>query len=287
MNQRIATLKLRGAALVVTSGVVIGCIVPGCGGDDTVIPVVDSGGPDVTTPVDSGGSRHGRDERRGDDDDARHGRSRIRPGTTSSRPRRRDVHVDAPVDARGDVTVSDAGDARADASDATADVAVEAEAAAPLPPLDLCSTLDVDYGVDSLITGDADSDYSVRATTWGPDISGVMSMNAFVFAWSNDCRANGLADHRPWETATAGPTRPCSSCRTLASSPHLRSNSWVAVLRMRARSPIGGLILRPTHRGHVLHGWRTSTCSPASIVNAVIAQATINWANLSPARPPR
>jgi hypothetical protein len=191
MNQRIATLKLRGAALVVSGGVVIGCLVPGCGGDDTVIPPTDSGA-DVTTPVDSGGG--------GMDAPVDVGTSPPDTGAVTDAPADRvveasvDAPVDAPADSRVDATSSDAGDAgHADAADATPDVV--AEAAAPPAPLMMCPVFDTNdfwvfdpnLGGTPLTDPNPDTNAGTRALAWGTDVA-----VAYATALSNDCRTNGI-----------------------------------------------------------------------------------------------
>jgi hypothetical protein len=195
MNQRIATLKWRGAALVVCSGV-MACIVPACGGDDTTAPV-DSGA-DVTTPEGDATPDVGTtppDTGTGADAPVDH--SVVETSTPDATS---DVHVvDAHADATADATTSEAGDAST-----APDVAAEAEAAAPLAPLALCPVFDLnDDGVlAGMLGGGQDADALTRADAWGNDVAA-----AFATALTNDCRANGIQAVAFDTNGTSDPTK--------------------------------------------------------------------------------
>jgi hypothetical protein len=181
MNHRIATLKLRSAILTACGGIVASCVFA-CSGDDTT-PVAgnDSGGAETSTQPDSGGTDGAMDS--------------TTPVLDASLDVSVDVSVDVRLDALPDVRVDAAVDAALDAAvDAGLDGAVDATMAdaeagvTPLPPLDMCPTLDADYAVTT--DGIPADDYSARATTWSPDISGAPS--GFAQAVFNDCRVNGM-----------------------------------------------------------------------------------------------
>ncbi|HEY4014431.1 MAG TPA: hypothetical protein VGM06_13910 [Polyangiaceae bacterium] len=187
MNQTIATLKLRGAALVVCGGV-MACIIPACGGDDTAMP--QDSGPDATPVGDDGGTDAKADVTTNTPDTGTSTDASVdhsvaetsTPDTSTS-----DVHADAGTDAT--MTTSDAGDAGH--ADATVDAAVEAEAAAPLAPLALCPVFDLNDEGDientAPLTGDPSADALTRASLWGAHIA-----SAFAAALTNDCRTSGI-----------------------------------------------------------------------------------------------
>jgi hypothetical protein len=173
MNHRIASLKLRSAALA-ACGSLVACSLWACSGDDTAQPPAGDAGPEgSTTPSDAG-------------TDAKADSTAPLPDAASDAPLG-DVTTDVRVtlDAGDAGDAAKVGDARLDSGDAG--VAADADAGpTALAPLDLCPTLDTDWALTFDPDAGAQGMYDTRAGAWASNIP-TSAPNGFAIALTNDC----------------------------------------------------------------------------------------------------
>jgi hypothetical protein len=174
MNHRIATLKLRSAALAACGGLVA-CSLWACSGDDNATPPSgDAGSEGSATPSDAG-------------TDARVDSTAPLPDAASDAPLG-DVTTDVRVtlDAAGDAV--SVGDARLDSGDAgvAVDAGKDTGTDAGTEALDLCPTLDTDWALTFDPDAGAQGMYDTRAGAWASNIP-TTPPNGFVIALTNDC----------------------------------------------------------------------------------------------------
>ncbi len=146
----------------------ISAVFVACGGDDstTTVPTVDAGNADSAA----------QDSSKSDSS------SSSTSSMTDAETMDQSV-TDAPADK--DSGNKDAGDATTPDADA---------APAPLPPLDLCSVLDNDFGGD-ISNNDMNAppvSYGDRAVTWGAMLMLNGTLPSYALSLTNDCRINNI-----------------------------------------------------------------------------------------------
>jgi hypothetical protein len=191
MNHRIATLKLRSAALAACGGLVA-CSLWACGGDDNATPPSgDAGSEGSATPSDAG-------------TDAKVDSTAPLPDAASDAPLG-DVTTDVRItldggDAGDAVSVGDAkldsGDAGV-AVDAGKDTGADAGTDAGTEALDLCPTLDTDWALTFDPDAGAQGMYDTRALSWAGGMNSITAAppNGFIFTLTNDCLLGKLQQY--------------------------------------------------------------------------------------------